>query len=248
MTVPILYGVPLSQPVRAVMWLMLYKRLPFEMVLINPGSKGEKGSRNPLFLAKNPAGTIPCYEELDTGIVLGEAHAIMCYLASKHGWNDVYPDDLQQRARVDWYLHFHHRNIRDASTGLMAPHFRKDLNIPEVIQRTSLATLERGLESLETGWLAQSRFLVGDQLTIADMAAYVEIGQLQPQFANVFNFEAYPNVRHWLNDMTKIDRHDDVHAVLKDIGDMSMEEPSLEKIVNANKHALAVLKECLTNL
>ena len=130
----------------------------------------------------------------------------------------------------------------------MAPHFRKDLNIPEEIQRTSLATLERGLESLETGWLAQSRFLVGDQLTIADMAAYVEIGQLQPQFANVFNFEAYPNVRHWLNDMTKIDRHDDVHAVLQDIGDMSMEEPSLEKIVNANKHALAVLKECLTNL
>ena len=32
-----LYGVPFSQPVRAVMWLMLYKRLPFELVLINPG-------------------------------------------------------------------------------------------------------------------------------------------------------------------------------------------------------------------
>jgi len=36
----ILYGVPFSQPVRAGMWLMLYKRTPFEMVLINPGSKG----------------------------------------------------------------------------------------------------------------------------------------------------------------------------------------------------------------
>src|SRR5512145_3085386 len=29
----LLYGVPFSQPVRAVMWLMLYKRLPFEMIL-----------------------------------------------------------------------------------------------------------------------------------------------------------------------------------------------------------------------
>ena len=65
MTAPlILHGVPFSQPVRAVMWLMLYKRLPFEMVLINPGSKGETGSRNPAYLAKNPGGTIPCIEEL----------------------------------------------------------------------------------------------------------------------------------------------------------------------------------------
>ena len=81
----ILYGVPFSQPVRAVMWLMLYKRLPFEMVLINPGSKGETGSRNPVYLAKNPGGTIPTIEERDTGFVLGEAHAIMCYLSNMAG-------------------------------------------------------------------------------------------------------------------------------------------------------------------
>ena len=78
---PILYGVPFSQPVRAVMWLCLYKRQPFEMVLINPGSKGETGSRHPSFLQKNPAGTIPTLE--DNGFCLGEAHAIMCYLSNK---------------------------------------------------------------------------------------------------------------------------------------------------------------------
>ena len=49
----ILYGVPFSQPVRAVVWLLLYKEQPFEMVLINPGSKGDNGSRNPAYLAKN---------------------------------------------------------------------------------------------------------------------------------------------------------------------------------------------------
>ena len=42
-----IYGVPFSQPVRAVMWLMLYKSTPFELVLTNPGSKGDNGSRNP---------------------------------------------------------------------------------------------------------------------------------------------------------------------------------------------------------
>ena len=32
-----LYGVPFSQPVRAVMWSMLLKRKPFELILTNPG-------------------------------------------------------------------------------------------------------------------------------------------------------------------------------------------------------------------
>ena len=248
MTAPILYGVPFSQPVRAVMWLMFYKQLPFEMVLINPGSSGETGSRNPAYLAKNPGGTIPCLEEPDTGFVLGEAHAIMCYLSRKHDWQDVYPEDLQQRARIDWYLHFHHRSVRDASTGMVAPRIRKDLDIPEVIQQNAVATLTRALEALETGWLAGSQFLVGDQVTIADMAAYVEIGQLQPQFTNVYDFESFPNVRRWLADMTQVDGHDDVHVVLTDLGDISVEEPSMDTIRNANKHALKTLKERLAKI
>ena len=51
---PILYGVPFSQPVRAVMWLMIYKRMPFKMILINPGSSGDNGSRNPAYLGQEP--------------------------------------------------------------------------------------------------------------------------------------------------------------------------------------------------
>ena len=57
------YGVPFSQPVRAVLWVLLYKRLPFKLVLINPGTTGKNGSRHPSFLAKNPGGTIPTIEE-----------------------------------------------------------------------------------------------------------------------------------------------------------------------------------------
>ena len=163
----ILYGVPFSQPVRAVMWLMLYKRMPFEMVLINPGSKGETGSRNPNYLAKNPGGTIPTIEEPDTGFVLAEAHAIMCYLCNTHRWDDVYPTDFRARAKVDWYLNYHHRNVRDASVGLVAPRIRKDLNIPEATQQAARATLTNALHVLEQGWLENSRFLAGAEPTIA---------------------------------------------------------------------------------
>ncbi len=238
----ILYGVPFSQPVRAVMWLMLYKQAPFEMVLINPGSSGDNGSRNPAFLAKNPGGTIPTLEDPNTGFVLGEAHAILCYLCNRNGWVDVYPAEPEARAAVDWYLHFHHRNIRDASVGLVAPRIRKDLNIPEATQQAARATLTNALKALDSGWLAQSQFLTGAELTIADFAAYVEIGQLRAEFTNVYDFSTFPNVRRWLDDMKSIDGHDDVHVVLRDLGDISGEPPDMETIKNANKNALRTLK------
>jgi glutathione S-transferase len=243
-----LYGVPFSQPVRAVMWLMLYKQTPFEMILINPGSKGDNGSRNPDYLAKNPGGTIPMIEEPDTGFALGEAHAIMCYLSNKHGWDDVYPTDNQQRAKVDWYLHYHHRNVRDASIGLVAPKIRKDLDIPEVTQNAARATLTNALNAMENGWLASHRYLTGEQLSLADFAAYVEIGQLQPQFTNVYDFAPFPNVRRWLADMQKIPGHDDVHVVLAELGDISVEPPSMETIKGANISALKTLKVKLAEL
>jgi glutathione S-transferase len=230
------------------MWLMLYKQMPFEMVLINPGSKGENGSRHPAYLAKNPGGTIPTIEERDTGFVLGEAHAIMCYLSNKHGWEDVYPADHQLRAKIDWYLHYHHRNVRDASLGLVAPKIRKDLNIPEATQQAAQATLTNALRALESGWLAESRYLAGSQLTLADFGAYVEIGQLQSGYTNVFDFEPFPNVQRWLEQMKQVDGHDDVHVVLAELGDISVEPPDMEAIKNANKAALRALKDKLAQL
>ncbi len=243
-----LYGVPFSQPVRAVMWLLLYKRMPFELVLTNPGTSGENGSRHPDFLAMNPGGTIPTIKEPDTGFALGEAHAILCYLCNRHGWSDMYPGDPRERARVDWYLHYHHRNVTEASAGLVAPRIRKDLNIPEPIQAAARNTLTRALQALETGWLEDSRFLAGEAVTIADFAAYVEIGQLQPGFTNVYDFEPFPNVRRWMDSLKEIDSHDDVHVVLAELGDISTEPPPMEAIKNANITALRTLKARLAEL
>ena len=242
-----LYGVPFSQPVRAVMWLLLFKRLPFEMVLTNPGSKGETGSRNPAYLAINPGGTIPTIQEPDTGFALGEAHAILCYLCNRHGWTDVYPASPERRARVDWYLHFHHRNLREAS-GLVAPKIRKDLNIPQAVQQAAHATFTAALRAIEEGWLAKSRYLAGDGVTIADFAAYVEVGQLQPCFTHLYDFSPFPNVQRWLADMQQVEGHDAVHVVLAELGDISQAAPDMETIRNANKAALRTLRARLDNL
>ena len=241
----ILYGVPFSQPVRAVMWLMLYKRLPFEIVMINPGSKGDNGSRHPNYLAKNPGGTIPTIEERDTGFTLGEAHAIMTYLSRVHDWTDVYPEDQRLRARVDQYLHYHHRNVRETSLGLVAPKIRKDLDIPEIIQEGARRTVTNALRTLEDYFLADNRFLIGDALTLADFAAYSELGQAQPQFTNVYDLSAFPNVQRWMGEMTKVPYHDEVHVALSEMGDISQEAPDKDTIVGANKAAFKALSTAI---
>ena len=236
------YGVPFSQPVRAVLWLLLLKEKPFELVLINPGSMGNNGSRNPDYLAKNPAGTIPCIEEPDTGFTLGEAHAIMTYLARTEGWTDVYPADEQARAKIDAYMHYHHRNVREASIGLVAPKVRKDLDIPAAMQEGAKRSLSKALRTLNEYYLADNQFLFGDRVSIADLAAYVEIGQLRPEFTNVFDMSDYPNVMAWLNAMQMVKGHDAVHVALSELGDISVDAPDMEAIKRANFAAVAALK------
>jgi len=131
---------------------------------------------------------------------------------------------------------------------LIAPNVRKDLNFSEEFLSNAKAGIDRTFRAIEGGWLAQSRYFTGDELTIADMSAYVEIGQLQPRFTNVYDFSAFPNVQRWLSDMTQIEHHDDVHTALYELGDISEEAPSMETIVNANKQAFKVLKERLAEI
>ena len=244
----IIYGVPFSQPVRAVLWLMLYKQKSFELALINPGSSSEGGSRHPDYLAKFPTGTIPSIEDKESGFVLSESHAIMCYLCNKYNWTDLYPCNHEERAKIDSYLHLHHRNVREASIGLVAPKVRKDLNFSEDFLKISQANIEKAFKALENGWLAQSRFLTGDNLTIADMSAYVEIGQLQSKFTNVYDFESLPNITRWLEEMNQVAYHDEVHASLYELGDISSETPSMETIISANKQGFVVIQEQLASM
>ena len=244
----IIYGVPFSQPVRAVLWLMLFKQMDFELSLVNPGSSSEKGSRHPDYLAKFPTGTIPSLEDKETGFVLSESHAIMCYLCNKYDWTDLYPSNLEERAKVDSYLHLHHRNVREASIGLVAPKVRKDLSFPEDFLKMSQANIEKAFRAIEDGWLSKSRYLAGETLTIADMAAYVEIGQLQSVFTNIYDFEPFPNIRRWLEDMKQVDCHDVIHVALYELGDISKEAPAMETIISANKKGVIAIHEELAKI
>ena len=70
--------------------------LPFDEENVWGQTQGED------YLAKYPAGLTPTIEtdELQQG-VLGESCAVMMYLASREGRDDLYPTDLAHRATVD---------------------------------------------------------------------------------------------------------------------------------------------------
>lgn len=84
-----IFGHATSQPTRAVLWLCMMKKLPYDFVKVDPTVRANK---EPAFVKQFPAGIIPSIE--DGAVRISEAHAIMTYLATKHVWHDVYPLDV----------------------------------------------------------------------------------------------------------------------------------------------------------
>ncbi|MEI7431468.1 MAG: glutathione S-transferase N-terminal domain-containing protein, partial [Betaproteobacteria bacterium] len=85
--------------VRKVLWLCAELDLPFEQE--NWGA-GFRSTAEPEFLALNPGGLIPVV--CDDDFVLWESNAICRYLAAKQGRNDLLPDDLENKARVEQWM------------------------------------------------------------------------------------------------------------------------------------------------
>eukprot|EP00747_Dinoflagellata_sp_TGD_P052933 gnl/TRDRNA2_/TRDRNA2_148181_c0_seq1.p1 gnl/TRDRNA2_/TRDRNA2_148181_c0~~gnl/TRDRNA2_/TRDRNA2_148181_c0_seq1.p1 ORF type:complete len:245 (-),score=46.52 gnl/TRDRNA2_/TRDRNA2_148181_c0_seq1:2-736(-) len=240
------YGVPLSQPCRAVIWALLIKKQPFKLELINPGSKNATGSRSEAFLAKNPTGTIPMIE--DDGFVLWESNAILTYLAQKYGWNDLYPaDNLQQRSRIDQYLHWHHRNAREASVRLVATRFRKDIKFPEGHLEQGIATITNAVKVMENSWLARGSFIAGDSLSLADLACYMEFGQLNARFGNLFDFGPYPHVQQWMQRMEALPFFEEANKANAILGDLNT-PPTMQNMGRANKESTAAIQAALSKL
>ena len=249
-----IYGVPNSQPVRAVVWPCLMKGLPFELVLTSQN----KDAKAPEFLgAVNPRGTIPAID--DDGVVLWESHAILIYLCEKHGWRDLWPSDLEHRARVNQYLHFHHRNTRELviqwSRVLWPAVFAKADPSEAWLRRNTFPGLvnnedvvARTLGILDA-MLAEASYIAGPGgITLADIVAYEELGQNQPAYANCTDYQPYPNIRRWLETLAGLPAHEEAHEVWRQIGDINEIEGGMPAIVRANKTAARVWREAVERM
>jgi len=154
-----------SANVKKVVWAAEELSVPFER--IDAGRQfGVVGT--PEYRALNPNGLVPTIE--DDGFVLWESNAIMRYLASKAGAEALYPSALQARAEVERWLDWQATTLQPT----LGPAFHGLIRTPAA-ERNPVA-IEAARQKTEAllpileARLAASRFVAGDQFTLADIA------------------------------------------------------------------------------
>jgi glutathione S-transferase len=151
-------------------------RLEFEEVDV----WGKKGT--PVFLAKDPADLTPLLETdgLPNGS-LWESCAIMQYLCNRHGLTRFYPADPGQRAMIDSAMFYLIGTLyplvaRATYPVLAFPQYAgevgssdADAELKAKAQTDAAAALEQPLEAYRRFFLKSSRFIGGEEPSIADI-------------------------------------------------------------------------------
>jgi glutathione S-transferase len=147
------------------------------------------GSRTDDFLALNPAGAVPVLE-LDDGRAIAESNAILCYLAEGTRY---LPDDRFARAKVMQWLFFEQYYVEPVIGTLRFWTLTGRLELNAASVEGKRATAVRALSALERNLVGRTH-LVGEQLTIADIAVYA-YGHGSADCG--FPLAGYPAVEAW---------------------------------------------------
>uniref|UniRef100_A0A6B2LHW3 Glutathione transferase n=1 Tax=Arcella intermedia TaxID=1963864 RepID=A0A6B2LHW3_9EUKA len=190
------------------MWVCKIKNLPHQLIVVDP-AKGEtrKGEFPQKFLAR----TIPAID--DNGHLLFESSAILIYLAEKYQWTDLYPNDVVIRSKINQYLHWHHHNSRMMSKFVFRPKLWQALGLPATLPSKEDDKTVIGVLKMLDLWLKDSKYLVGNELTLADFACICEFDQLYE--LKLMDLTTYPNLWRWIEDMKKVPYYEEAHSTLR---------------------------------
>jgi len=169
-----------------VKWLCDRLRIPYEWVAVDT-MRGE--TRTPAFLKLNASGQVPVVV-FDDGRALAQSNAIIRHLARG---SDFIPADDFLAAKMDewlfWEQYSHEPYI--AVCRFLMVYLGKPVSAldPDKVRRghAALARMEQQLKA--------SRFLVGDSMTLADVAllAYTRVAH-----EGGFDLDGYGAVRRWI--------------------------------------------------
>ena len=152
-----------SVNVKKVLWAMEELGVKYERV----DAGMEHGVvKTPEYQKMNPNSLVPTID--DDGFVLWESHAIVRYLAAKHGAGTLWPADLKQRADsdrwMDWAYTFQ-ASLRAVFWGLIrTPAEKRDLKAIEEGKKRCGELL-----AIPDQALAHRPYVVGNSLTIGDI-------------------------------------------------------------------------------
>ncbi|XP_076723481.1 glutathione S-transferase theta-2B isoform X3 [Callospermophilus lateralis] len=152
----------LSQPCRAVFIFAKKNGIPFQLRTVQL-LKGQNCSKE--FLQINSLQKVPVLKDGD--FILTESSAILIYLSCKYQVADHwYPSDLQTRSQIHEYLGWHADNIRSIFgvtlwIRVLAPLI--GIQVPEEKVKRNRTYMDHALQRLESKFLGDKPFLVGQQ-------------------------------------------------------------------------------------
>jgi glutathione S-transferase len=136
-------------------------------------------NKTPDYLAMNPTGLIPTYQEFDSpaalragqaSFTLWESNAIVRYIGGRYGLGTIMPEDLRVRADADRWMDWA-TNVYVAAIG---PTFLQLYRVPKAEQDLSVipASRERTIAAtaLLDRHLASRPWMAGDAFSMADIA------------------------------------------------------------------------------
>jgi glutathione S-transferase len=182
-----IYGIARTRAFR-VLWVANELGLDYQHI---PVEIGAAGARRPDYLAINPNGRLPAIE--DGGFALWESLAITLYLAKKHSPGRLYPAALEQEAKA-WQWSLWAVQEVDRGVNIWSLHALRLPPTERDPQRLAeaLAVLEPPFKVLD-GALADRRYLLGEDFTVADLNVAAVIGR-----AIDMELSAKPRLRDWL--------------------------------------------------
>jgi glutathione S-transferase len=150
-----------------------------------------KDTQSSVFLAKNPNGKIPLLE-LDDGRLLSESNAILNYLAA--GTAMAGTDSFTQAKIQQWQ--FFEQYIHEPFIAV-ARFIAKYLGLPKERLAEYQAKQTGGHKALSVmeKQLQQSSYLVGNEITCADISLY---GYTHVAHEGGFDLAQYPAIERWL--------------------------------------------------
>ena len=162
-------------------------KIPYESRMV---SIFEGESHTDAFLKLNPAGAVPVLE-LDDGRAIAESNAILTYVAEG---TPLLPADFYRRAKIMQWLFFEQYHVEPVIGSLRYWTLTGRLERNQAMVAGKREAGARTLAALERG-LAGTPFLVGDSLTIADIAVYAYCHRAEDCG---FSFSDYPSLMAWL--------------------------------------------------
>ncbi|XP_070807423.1 glutathione S-transferase theta-3-like isoform X1 [Pituophis catenifer annectens] len=121
----------------------------------------------------------------DGDFILEESTAILLYLTRKYNTPSYwYPPDMKKRARVDEYLAWQISTIRAGTSKILwlkvvIPLFVGHQVSPEKLYE-AMEELNLAIQKLEDKFLQDKPFLIGPEISLADLVAIVELMQVSP--------------------------------------------------------------------